>query len=52
MKIIYNASARLEANAKAIADTIASQEALAKDAAWQATLAGIREQYPNGVMFR
>ena len=50
MRIITNASARLEANAKAVATTLASAEALAKDAAWQATLAGMRERFPNGVM--
>lgn len=31
---------------------VAQVEALQSDAAWQATLAGIREQYPNGVMHR
>jgi hypothetical protein len=49
MKIIYNAS-HLEA-AHVQAQTVVSQvEALANDSEWQATLAGIRERFPYGVM--
>jgi hypothetical protein len=49
MRIIYNAS-HLEA-AHVQAQTVVSQvEALANDSEWQATLAGIRERFPYGVM--
>jgi hypothetical protein len=50
MKVITNASAKVEQWTTIRNTTLANAEALAKDAAWQATLAGIREQYPNGVM--
>ena len=37
--------------AKALAAVVVSQvEALESDAEWQATLAAMRERYPNGVM--
>lgn len=48
MRIITNASAKVEQTAAIVARTLASQEALAKDAAWQATLASL----PKGVMHR
>ena len=48
MRIITNASAKVEQTAAIVAYTLASQEALAKDAAWQATLAAM----PHGVMHR
>lgn len=50
MRIITNASAKVEQWSAATKATLASQEALAKDAAWQATLAAMREAHPNGVM--
>jgi hypothetical protein len=49
MRIMYNAS-KVEA-AHVQAQVVVSQvEALASDESWQATLAGIRERFPNGVM--
>lgn len=50
MKVMYNAKAKMEQYAAIRKDTLLNAEALAKDAAWQATLAAIREQFPNGVM--
>lgn len=52
MRIITNARAKEQQYADIRKATLASAEALSKDAAWQATLASIREQYPNGVMHR
>jgi hypothetical protein len=49
MRIMYNASKVQAAHVQAEV-VVAQVEALSTDAAWQATLAGIREQYPNGVM--
>lgn len=46
MNIIHNASSKVERNANIVARTLANAEALAKDAAWQATLASM----PKGVM--
>jgi hypothetical protein len=46
---IISQSKSLEA--KVFAATVVAQvEALASDSEWQATLAGIRERFPNGVM--
>lgn len=48
MKVITNASTKVERNAAIVAHTLANAEALAKDAAWQATLAAM----PKGVMHK
>ena len=50
MKVITNASRKVEQWATIRNTTLANAEALAKDAAWQATLAAMREAHPNGVM--
>ena len=51
MKVITNASQK--ARDLALAEMVASNVAtLANDPEWQATLAGIREQFPNGVMHK
>ena len=44
MKIIHNASARLEGNTLAIANLNANLDRLANDVEWQATLAAIMER--------
>ena len=48
MKVVYNASRKVEQYAAIRKATLANAEALAKDAAWQATLAAM----PKGVMHK
>lgn len=52
MRIMYNASRKVEQYAAIRKATLANAEALAKDEKWQATLAAINAKYPNGVMHK